>query len=57
MSLDPKYRQGLKTSELLRNDATGHQILNQNAGFFGGTSALAMQEVKLQDEFSTVLRD
>jgi hypothetical protein len=55
MSSDPYLRSNLKSVEMLNNQANGSGVLNFNAGFFGGTSALAQEPVQLKDSFGHLL--
>ena len=52
---NPQYTANLKTIEIVKNSQSGCDILNLNAGFFGGASQKAQQPVTLKEPFNSIL--
>jgi len=55
LKANPQYMANLKTIEIVKNSQSGCDILNLNAGFFGGTSQKAQNPVSLKEPFNSIL--
>jgi len=55
LKTNPQYTANLKTIEIVKNSQSGCDILNLNAGFFGGASEKAQQAIDLKEPFTSIL--
>ena len=55
LKANPQYMANLKTIEIVKNSQSGCDILNLNAGFFGGASQKAQDPISLKEPFTSIL--